>query len=105
MAGEYKQLSNHLVGAYHQASKGKGKERHAEEATPFEQQPICTIGRMLGSYDFELGQAIKKLSEVKRIHHLKGACPAIAEIYGAINYAAAACILIQESIEDKKEWA
>ena len=59
---------------------------------------ICAIGRELGSYDYEIGQAIKKAFEAKRIHKIYGKEKAVAELYGAINYLCAACMLIEEGL-------
>lgn len=75
-----------------QAAEGKGKERHALPGERFEQQPIMAIGRRHGSNHFELGQAEKKLQESARLK--PGA--AKREILGAINYAAAAYLLLEE---------
>ena len=92
----YEVLRHHLDLSFDQAARGKGKIRHAQHTQPFDEQPICSIGRMLGSYDFELGQAIKKIVEAKRIHKLNGPAQAKAELYGAINYLGAACVILDE---------
>lgn len=96
---EYMALEEHLGEAYNQASAGKGKERHGSMGVFFEDQVICSIGRMLGSVDFELGQAIKKITESKEILKRYGGGKAKAELYGAMNYLAGACILIDEMTE------
>ena len=93
---DYGILRKHLMEAYNQASEGKGKTRHVNNGQTFEQQDICEIGRRLGSYDFELGQAVKKILEAKRIHKLHGPAAAKAELHGAMNYLAGACVLIDE---------
>lgn len=84
---EYAELARVLDDALHQAQDGKGNERHAT-GQPFHEQPIIRIGEMLGSVDFALGQAIKKLQESVRLP----ADRARAERLGAINYIAAAII-------------
>ena len=95
---EYQSLANHLTGAFLQAAEGKGKERHANEDA-FEDQIICSINRLLGSIDGARYQAIKKIIESERLLRLKGKEAAIAELYGSINYLAAACVLIEEMEE------
>ena len=94
---EYQALEDHLLEAYSQASTGKGKERHGSTGAFFEDQVICSIGRMLGSVDFELGQAIKKISESKEILKRYGKERAKAELYGAMVYLVGACVLIDEA--------
>ena len=74
--------------AVDQAANGKGKERHAN-GEPFDQQKICKISRAVG-VGFALGQALKKAEESVRLN--KEA--ALREILGAINYLAAAYIVI-----------
>lgn len=59
----YDSLSNVLGAAYHQAARGKGKERHARDK-PFDKQPIMEISRMVGP-GYTTGQAMKKLQEAK----------------------------------------
>lgn len=89
---KYDSLYKVLLSAYNQASNGKGKERHQlnnEEC--FENQKICEIARRL-STDYNLGQAVKKIYESKRLEGDRG----IAELYGAINYIAAAIIVLDE---------
>lgn len=84
----YEGLFSVLVAAFEQASQGKGKERHASAGVAFEDQPISAINRTLGSVDGLLYQAAKKSAESRRLP----AGRAQAEIYGAINYLAAAAI-------------
>lgn len=93
----YHLLLKVLIDAYHQASQGKGKERHAC-GQPFERQIICEIGRRVG-LGYELGQAIKKAIESEVLLKIKGPEAARAELLGAINYLAAAVILIDEGKE------
>lgn len=87
----YASLRSVLARAVEQAEKGKGHERH-DRGEPFEEQDICTIGRDLGSVDFELGQARKKAQESKCLPPDR----AVAELLGAIVYLAAAVILLEE---------
>lgn len=95
---EYAPLAAILQEAYDQAATGKGKERHAR-GLPFIDQPILEIGRMCGP-GFNTGQSIKKQQEamgmLARGHHAS----AIRELLGAINYAAAAVMLIREQNPD-----
>ena len=89
---KYDSLYKVLLAAYNQASNGKGKERHQlNDEEPFEDQKICEIARRL-SIDYNLGQAVKKIYESKRLTDGRD----IAELYGAINYIAAAIIVKQE---------
>ena len=90
----YQALDGVLEDALEQAAYGKGKERHAT-GEPFHEQPICAITRRLG-LAYPLGQAEKKIEESQRL------CDdaAIFELLGAINYLAAAIIVIGEG--DKK---
>ena len=77
--------------AHDQAANGKGRERHADAGEPFERQKICEITRRLGA-GYPLGQAIKKIYESERLD----SDAAIQELLGAINYIAAAVIIINE---------
>ena len=93
----YFALAAVLGDALEQASKGKGKERHAN-ARPFLDQPIMAIGRMLGSTaDGEFYQVIKKAQEASNMVARGNTSGAKAELLGVIVYAAAAYLLIEES--------
>jgi len=81
--------------AVDQAANGKGKERHAN-GEPFDQQKICKISRAVG-VGFALGQALKKAEESVRLNKEAG----LREILGAINYLAAAYIVLSESDYNK----
>lgn len=85
-----------LVKALEQAQAGKGKERHANGKS-FDRQPIMEIGRMVGP-GYQIGQAMKKGQEAMR---LPTAERQIAELLGAINYLAAAVLLIKEQSFEK----
>lgn len=93
----YETLARILKMAYDQASAGKGKERHAN-GEKFEDQPIMTIAKGHG-LGYQTGQAAKKLQEAHTLLKLRGKHAAIQEILGAINYAAAAVLLIEQMDE------
>ena len=93
----YESLRAEFAAAAEQASGGKGKERHANDM-PFEDQPILAITRLLeghpcGALAF---QVIKKTIEAGRLVKLRGTDAAVAEIYGAVNYAAAMAMRLKE---------
>ena len=90
----YHDLANMLNRALEQAAFGKGEERHAG-GRPFHEQPIMHIQRMVG-HGYARGQAIKKLEEAQTLLESRGREPAQAELLGAIVYAAAACLYIEE---------
>ena len=90
----YEPLFETLCDACYQASHGKGNERHAG-GKPFLDQPIFTIAREHG-LAFLTGQAAKKLGEAHTILSVFGENRAIAELFGAIVYTAAAVILLRE---------
>lgn len=91
----YEQLAAVLNEALEQASDGKGKERHARGDTPFDRQPICEIGRMVGT-GYNVGQAMKKSQEARGMIGRGQPDEAAFEMLGAINYLAAAIILVRE---------
>lgn len=83
----YEALFEVLVEALNQAQGGKGHERHAQDM-PFLDQPIVRLGMMYGPGG--PGQQVgKKTQEAMRLPHSRG----IAEMLGAINYAAAMVIV------------
>lgn len=84
--GPYAGLARTLYAAFEQAASGKGKERHAVDGVAFEDQPMTTINRQLGSVDGFIYQAHKKSLEAKRLPDGR----AQAELLGAINYLAGA---------------
>lgn len=91
----YTALRQVLDRAYDQASNGKGKERHVrEDGQAFQDQPICTLQRIYGT-GYAFGQAGKKTEEAQRMPRAQ----AVAEILGAINYLAAAVIVLEERPE------
>ena len=87
---DYTSLAHVLQAAYDQASRGKGRERHAVTGQPFEEQPMSSINRTLGSIDGFLYQAAKKAQEARRLPYGR----AQAELLGAINYLAGAVIAL-----------
>lgn len=93
----YESLERILRDAYEQASGGKGAERHANER-PFDDQPIMQITRLLDGHPVAAlaYQVVKKTIEAGRLYHIKGPDAAIRELHGAINYAAATVLRIQE---------
>ena len=98
---DYTSLAIELSGAYNQASSGKGVERHAT-GEAFKDQLICEETRRIG-FGFPLGQARKKIVESLRLLELRGANAAIHELHGAINYIAAACIVMREKLKDSEK--
>lgn len=90
----YCSLARIFSEAVRQASVGKGKERHAEEHEDFEDQIILEITRRLekSPVGYPLGQAVKKIYETVRLDKEAG----INELYGALNYVAAAIIRLKE---------
>lgn len=91
---KYSELYRVLMMAYDQAANGKGKERHANDER-FEDQPIMTIAKGHGM-GYQTGQAAKKLQEAHKLLAIRGKDAAIREILGAINYAAAAILLLEQ---------
>ena len=90
--GPYASLRRVLDLAWQQAANGKGRERHAKDGEPFEQQKICEIARRVG-LGFPIGQAVKKAEESVGL----GIGAGIRENLGAINYLAAAVIVMEEA--------
>lgn len=86
----YERLADILQAALNQAQQGKGSERHQQGGTPFHHQPIVEIGIMVGPGG-PAQQVMKKTQEAMRLPHER----AIAELLGAINYAAATIIVME----------
>lgn len=95
--GRYESLQGILDAAMHQASSGKGHERHADN-NRFEDQPIMQITRLVGTHPVAalVYQAVKKTVESGRLYEIKGPEAAECELLGAINYLAATIIRIRE---------
>lgn len=87
----YDKLERVLMLALEQASIGKGKERHANDE-PFERQKIITLNKQIGSNHGAIFQACKKAQESARLPKER----AIIELLGAINYLAAAVIILDD---------
>ena len=85
---DYATLNDVLNRAYDQASKGKGKDRHAQSLS-FDKQPIQQISNLIGSSDGLYYQAIKKIQESRRLPTVERQ---VAELLGAIVYIAGAII-------------
>ena len=96
----YEPLKRVLRLAYSQASTGKGKDRHAN-GKAFNDQPIMEIGRMVGMA-YQTGQAIKKAQESHGMVSRGQYSAAQAELLGAINYLAAAFLLINELADGER---
>ncbi|MBB3997228.1 hypothetical protein [Aureimonas pseudogalii] len=90
----YAPLCEVLARALEQAAQGKGADRHAN-GQPFTDQPILTISRMVGP-GFAIGQVMKKAQEANTMARRGNSQNAVFELLGAINYLAAAVILIEE---------
>lgn len=89
-APAYALLAAVLDEALAQAQSGKGKERHATGGDAFEEQQIVQLGEWMNSTAFAIGQACKKSIESSRLPPDR----ARLELLGAINYLAAAVIVI-----------
>jgi len=102
VAEGYDNLFTILCKALHQAQAGKGKERHAQPDTPFDQQPIMAIAA-LTDMGFQTGQAIKKTVEAHGMVNRGQLDAAERELLGAINYLAAAVLRITKLSTDQME--
>lgn len=88
----YEKLGWVLENALDQAQNGKGNARHQIGDASFHKQPICELGRLYGT-GYNFGQAAKKAHETGQLSTKEAK---LNELYGAINYLAAAAILIAE---------
>lgn len=97
----YFELAQVFEAAFNQASAGKGNERHAYgENERYCDQLICEMDRRLhGVGDGPRYQAVKKIYESARMDPDR----AIKELLGAINYTAAAVIILKEKIKDDEQ--
>ncbi len=93
----YYELAKVFNEAFIQASAGKGSERHSYSAAEnYKDQLVCEMDRRLdGNACGPRYQAVKKIYESARMDPEK----AIHELLGAINYIAAAIILLKEKQE------
>ena len=87
----YKTLKIALDAAFNRAAKGKGADRHAN-GRPFDQQPILSIQRDLGSTQFALGQIMKKTTELTKFND----DDAKKELLDIMVYAAAAWVYLDQ---------
>lgn len=86
----YEQLAEVLDAALAQAQAGKGKERHAV-GEPFQDQKIVQLCEWMGSTQGAVFQVSKKALESTRLDDEA----AERELLGAINYAAAAVLVLR----------
>jgi hypothetical protein len=93
----YDSLRQVFEAALLQASRGKGKERHASDGESFEQQQIVRFNDWMGSNHFTVGQAVKKAIESTRLEPAR----ARAELLGAIVYLAAAHMSLPQPRPDE----
>lgn len=93
----YVSLFDVLARALEQASKGKGKDRHAN-GDAFEDQIMCYMAHQLG-VAAPVFQVCKKSIEACRLPYPQN----VNELLGAINYAAGAVIEIERKVEADAE--
>jgi hypothetical protein len=94
----YEKLAEVLQEALDHSQLTKGKERHAHDGQPFEEQLMCATQRLLK--DHPCGglayQVIKKTVESGRLLKTKGKEAAQKELQGAINYLGGMHIIYEE---------
>jgi hypothetical protein len=95
---QYDALERVLQDCFAQAATGKGVERHTDGGEDFSAQFICQGQRLVG-VGFGLGQALKKTLEANRMAGRGENTRAIHELRGAVNYLAAAIIVLEERDE------
>lgn len=91
----YASLAGILQAAHDHAARGKGHIRHGDDSTPFLEQPTMQIARMVG-IGYPVGQLMKKAQESTGMVKRQEYDAAVWELFGVINYAAAAILLIRE---------
>jgi hypothetical protein len=96
----YAPLKRVLMTACNHAAVGKGRERHANGGD-FLTQDIMAIARVHG-IGFQTGQAEKKVRESHGMMERGDYRAARAELLGAINYLAAAYLLMEEKESNLK---
>lgn len=96
----YDTLARILGAAFVQSAFGKGKERHANDKA-FDDQPINTIPDLLGPLGVggPAYQVLKKTQEAIGMHQRGENRAAIAEMLGAIVYAAATINFFEKSMK------
>lgn len=92
----YEKLSDVLARAYDQASKGKGKERHAG-GKPFHEQPMQVISDM---FDSPVGMYFQAIKKIRESHRLPTTEAQVRELLGAINYIAGIIIFLEKEGKD-----
>lgn len=90
----YEQLAAIHDRALEQAQSGKGKERHASHGEAFHDQKIVQLCEWMDSTHGAVFQAAKKAIESTRLPPDR----AEAELLGAINYLAAAVIVLRRKL-------
>ena len=90
MGDDYASLRRVLGEACDQASKGKGKERHAQDL-PFDQHPMQSLIDLYGP-GFAAGQIGKKAQEALRLP----TDMAVQELLGVIVYAAGLVVWMRD---------
>lgn len=93
---EYEELARVLDMALEQAQSGKGQVRHASPGEAFQDQQIVQLGEWLGSNHGQIFQACKKAVESARLPREQ----AIAELLGAVNYLAAAALVLMRQHQE-----
>lgn len=92
----YEILADVLQDALDQAQSGKGKDRHAKNQEPFDEQQIMEIARRQGNVSGQAFQAHKKLYEAEGMVARGEYARARHEILGAIVYASAMALIVDE---------
>lgn len=86
MNENYRVLKDVLDAAFHQASEGKGAERHGQDGSlDFMEQPMMAISALLNTDGGLAYQAIKKITEARGLPTFERQ---ERELLGAINYIA-----------------
>lgn len=94
---KYVELRNILDRAFSRAAHEKGAERHGDGQN-FIDQPIISIGKLIGTNHFQLGQALKKLLESVKLERAGFVQKANIERLDAIVYLAGAIYLSEIGI-------
>lgn len=94
----YEKLLDVLSRAYHQASGGKGAERHANDQ-PFHDQRMQTLSKLLDSPDGMAFQAMKKVTEGLGLPTVERQ---VAEMLGAIVYISGIVVFLEAKQEAEK---
>lgn len=97
----YEEVADVLQQALNQAQIGKGKERHAHDE-PFTEQEIMEGARKCGMGAM-IYQVRKKSLESKRLTKMGEYEKALADLNGAIVYAAAAILRLREIQADDED--